>query len=45
MKIDTKQAKKLILNSQGKFMTIGGLKNNGEARVYKSSKLIYSCAY
>ena len=38
MKIDTKQAKKLILNGQGKFMTIGGLKNNGEARVYKSSK-------
>tara|TARA_B110000196_G_C20961812_1_gene574360 strand:- start:509 stop:745 length:237 start_codon:yes stop_codon:yes gene_type:complete len=38
MKISTKQAKTLILNSKGKFMTIGGLKNNGEQRVYKSSK-------
>ena len=38
MKISTKQAKQLILNSKGKFMTIGGLKNNGELRVYKSSK-------
>ena len=37
-RIDKARAIQLIQQSKGKFMTLAGKKNNGEMRIYKSSK-------